>query len=43
MIDIAYWIQYTLPIFYGGALFIMVLIAIIQVELKEYKKRKNKK
>jgi len=43
MIDIAFWIQYALPIFFGGAFSIMILIAIIQVELRAYKKRKNKK
>jgi len=43
MNDFNFWLQYGLAIFFVGLLATMILVVIIQVEYKEYKKRKNKK
>ena len=42
MIDVAFWLQWFIPILVGLCLAIMILISVVAVELKQFKKRKRK-
>lgn len=42
MIDIAFWLQLGLFILVSVSFILMILVSIIMVEYKEFKKRRNK-
>ena len=41
MIDVAFWLQWFIPILVGLCLAIMILISVVAVELKQFKKRRK--
>jgi len=42
MIDIAFWLQLGLFILVSASFILMILVSIIMVEYREFKKRKRK-
>jgi membrane protein YdbS with pleckstrin-like domain len=40
--SLAFWASYVIFIFFGGALILMILISIIQVEITEWRRKRNK-
>jgi hypothetical protein len=41
--SLAFWASYGIVIIFGGALILMILVSIIQVEITEWRRRRTKK